>query len=315
VKLAVIAVVFAACTIEPYAPLEPMQSRVEVLDIPQYTPDRLDVLFVVDRSPAMAAHQDALREGFANFANTSGGSSKDYRIGVISADAADDGLLLHDVVIDATRYGGGRDTNYDGTLADLLAAIGPQGAGGAPRVRALDMLRRALEPGRNAGFRRDEAKLLVVIATAADDDSDLVPEDLRDIADGWVEDPGAVAIAVFHADAAPRLARLRMPFSNRSLDEQHFVWLGDALVLFAGLVRPFGANPCFSGRPTGDCVVIDGPRGEERFLPACGAATTPCWRITADEMNCPAVGHLKLDVQRTQFPDPTTHVLAHCTTR
>jgi hypothetical protein len=315
VKLAMLALVTSACAIEPYAPLESMQERAEVLDLPAYLPTRLDVLFVVDRSPAMAAHQDALRTGFADFGNTTSGAGwKDYRLGVISADATDDGMLIHEVVIDAPRFGGGRVTKYDGTLAEALASIGPLGAGGAARVRALDMLRRGLEPGRNPGFHRPEAKLLVVIVTATDDDSDVAPEELREIANGWVRDPGAVAIAVFHAADAPRLARLRVPFSNRTLDETLLDRLGTALVLFPAPLRPYAGDPCFRGRPTGECVVLDGHRGDERLVDHCDVAPAPCWRIAEDYMNCPLDRHLYVDVRRTQFPEPETHVLAHCIT-
>lgn len=314
-KLVALALLASACTIEPYAPLESMQARVEVIDLPAVLAERIDVLFVVDRSPAMAAHQDVLRAGFVDFSNaTSGVGWKDYRFGVISADAADDAMLVHEVVIDAPRFGGGRVTNYAGTLAETLAMIGPLGAGGATRVRALDMLRRGLEPGRNSGFRRPEAKLLVVIVTATDDDSDVAPEELRAIANGWLREPGAVAIAVFHAADAPRLARLRMPFSNRTLYETLLYRLGTALVLFPGPLRPRFNDPCFYARPTGDCVVLDGPRGSERLLDSCDVATAPCWRIARDYMNCPVNDHLFLDVQRTQFPEPETHVLAHCVT-
>ncbi len=107
--------------------------------------------------------------------------------------------------------------------------------------------------------------------------------------------------------------------------------LSDGLGVIANLLRSVVGDPCIQGTladvdpdmtgPQYDCAVSDVTNpGEanqkETIIPACDATAShkPCWRITADAMKCANDDHLMLQVERSQDPEPETHIIANCVT-
>ncbi len=178
-----------------------MISRVMRMEIPIAINRSIDLLFVIDNSPAMAAHQDHLRasaDDLMRVLETTAGGLPDVHIGVVttdlgargadgsfgSADAAsgcegsgDDGRLrigrapVGGAFVSDLQTWDGRQRNYDGALTDVFGQVADVGAAGCVVPQPLEAMRRALDPanGANAGFLRDDAFLVVAFITANDD--------------------------------------------------------------------------------------------------------------------------------------------------
>jgi Cys-rich repeat protein len=162
------------------------------------TTSAVDILFVIDDSTDMLALQTALMDNFTSafLATLEGelGGRPDLHIGVVSSDmgvgsnsiggcaASDDGLLLSAATVQGCspptdRYivdvaaGGGRMTNYTGTISDAFRCIGSLGTTGCGFEQPLASMRRALDGSKpeNAGFLRQDAALAVIILSSEDD--------------------------------------------------------------------------------------------------------------------------------------------------
>jgi len=74
-------------------------------------------------------------------------------------------------LIDTANVAGGRDRNYDGTLAETFACMTGLGTNGCAFEQPLESMRRALDGSNpeNAGFLRDDAQLLIVMLSDEDD--------------------------------------------------------------------------------------------------------------------------------------------------
>ncbi len=163
----------------------------------------IDLLFVIDSSPAMAPHRARLLENYRRYVEileAQPGGLPDLHIGVVTADVgtrgpndvgpgptigtgagactsegdrgelrratAEGGTFLSDVV----RPDGSRARNYAGSLADAVLGLADVGAAGCTYARPLEAMRRALAGNpANAGFLRPDAYLAVVLITAGDD--------------------------------------------------------------------------------------------------------------------------------------------------
>jgi hypothetical protein len=162
----------------------------------------IDVLFVVDDSGSMGDQQADLaaraQEALFDVIDSAVGGQPDLHVGVVStnmgaggfnipgcADQGDDGHLLVQTAADGTSCGGltdhyivdeaapggGRHTNYTGTLADVFACQVKVGVLGCGFEQPLASLERAIsgEVGANAGFLRPDALLVVIVITDEDD--------------------------------------------------------------------------------------------------------------------------------------------------
>lgn len=219
----------AACTTEPKAPEgDPVTSFVERREIPLGMNAKLDLLFVIDSSPAMATAQQKLDGDLraAAAALSSPGFTPDVHVGVITMDAADQGRLRNGAVLaESTRFAWQHEANFDGALPDAVAPLAAVGTGGSSTRQPLDAVLRALAPGANGGFLRDEAYLLVVFVTTGDDASTTSPADAARVLKGLKTDPAKVVVSgAFGAcdangitsAAAPRLDAFFQQFPNRS---------------------------------------------------------------------------------------------------
>ena len=187
----------------------PAPDRIQLVDVPAVPSRQLDLLLQIDDSNSASEKafllEAALPALFATLATVDGGLP-DLHVGVISSDLGgsstahpelasstlvgceglgDDGLLqvpvtvtsLHGgaYVVDEAGAGGVRTTNYDGSLADVVRQLMRLGDQGCGFEQPLGAIRRALVPGHNAGFRRPEANLAVIILADEDDCSILDP--------------------------------------------------------------------------------------------------------------------------------------------
>jgi len=170
----------------------------EVCDVPPEETGALDILFVVDDSGSMQPHQQALIQSAASslFAELEDddGNLPDLHVGVASTDvtipgytiptcgAPDDGYLrgpqstpacqaagiTGSFLVDEEGGAGGRNRNYSGAIGDAFACLADLGTQGCGFEAPLQSMRMALD-GRNSGFLRDDAMLLVVLLTDEDD--------------------------------------------------------------------------------------------------------------------------------------------------
>jgi hypothetical protein len=179
--------------------------RTEVARVP-VTPNRdVDLLFVIDDSPSMLDKQANLKAAFPAFiaeVNRLEGGLPNVHIGVVTSDLGSKGsldaapgpgigsgpgscagegksgnlqtngstLINGSFITDVANGGGGRTTNYTGTLADAFAAIASVGAGGCGFEQHLEAAKRALSNNpANAGFLRSNAGLAVIVLADEDD--------------------------------------------------------------------------------------------------------------------------------------------------
>jgi hypothetical protein len=182
----------------------------------------LDVLFVIDDGPGMAAAQEALIAAFPAFAATLEQGSINLHLGIATADVGagdaviptctpggDDGRLqirengatcaraglesYTDPFLSLIRDAGGvaQSANFAGTLSDAFACYAPVGTSGCRFAKPLASMRRVLDPTRsdNGAFLREDAALLVILLTKADDCSTPAGTDLFDPFQTTVDSP------------------------------------------------------------------------------------------------------------------------------
>ncbi len=194
----VLACLLAGCPDRSVAKLEPVQTGEIDKDIPLEAD--IDILFVIDNSGSTQDKQNLFATNFPLFVQALDmfpGGRPNLHIGVVSSSvdvgadvgvaachpaSSENGKLQNtphgctaaptgNFLIDVQNTGGGRSTNYSGTLDQAfscIAALGDQGCGfEAP----LEAMKRALDGSHpeNAGFIRNGAFLAVVILTDEDD--------------------------------------------------------------------------------------------------------------------------------------------------
>jgi hypothetical protein len=259
--LAVVIAAAAGCAAdEELGP--PVQSTEQVNEWP-LPPDRdLDILLVIDGGTALAAWRtplDAMLRDLPELLEYSEGGLPDVHIGVVASDGGDGTLrrALRPGCVDPAPEpfvidvewdwrNGARHRNYSGALGDALICAARLDAGiGGPQP--LEAAWRALEPDRNPWFRRERARLMVVIVSAQDDRS---PDDVGRYVERMTELPSGppVFFSVIAPPDAPRLDALLDAFPQRSkrvlLDDQD--WLSGFEVL-ASSYRAIDGIACLEG--------------------------------------------------------------------
>lgn len=177
---------------------------VEVALIPAVENRDVDLLFVVDDSPSTLDKQTNLKNAFPTFATTLSalpGGLPNVHIGVVTSDlgtsAAGDAqpgpaigsgpggcnghgkagnlttngaATIQGNFISDTANGGGRTTNYTGTLAEAFSASASVGAAGCGFEQSIEAAKVALGNNpTNAGFLRPSASLAIIFVTDEDD--------------------------------------------------------------------------------------------------------------------------------------------------
>ncbi len=144
---------------------------------------KMDILFVVDNSGSMSEEQANLAKNFPGFAKvlneykTPSGMLLDYHVGVVTTDvtshaSGDSGQLRQTKTCPAAHEYLSRDDAAVETTLACLAKVGTLGDTTEQPLAAVQLaLSSTLKTGVNAGFRRDDAVLAIVILTDEEDQS------------------------------------------------------------------------------------------------------------------------------------------------
>ncbi len=138
--------------------------------------EKKDLLFVIDKSPAMAPHQQSLASNLASFLQFATSTYVDFNIAVITADPGTGAAFLSGPSHPEKVLN--RNTpDLAAKFADKVN-VGTGGTGG-PRCleQALAALTSPLITADNAGFLRNDAKLSVICITNSADQSPLAVAD------------------------------------------------------------------------------------------------------------------------------------------
>lgn len=187
-----------------------------VVSVPPLERRAIDLLFVVDDSGSISDDAEAIaakaKEALFDVIASSLGGPPDLHVGVISsgmviATPGVDGCNADDDVgngrltttprrpeclaptgnflIDVAADGGGRTTNFAGTLEEAFSCLVPLGTEGCGLEQPLAAAKRAVSGTvpENVGFLRPEA-LLVVVFISDEDDCSAIDEGVFDPADG-----------------------------------------------------------------------------------------------------------------------------------
>jgi len=121
-----------------------------------------DVLFVVDDSASMAEEQVLLGANFSAFVDVLAGSFADWQVGVVTTDVS---------TPEAGQLRGGILTPSTPDVAAAFSSAVAVGTSGSRDEQGLWAAAIAVEPTRNPGFVRPDARLNVVFVSDEDDHS------------------------------------------------------------------------------------------------------------------------------------------------
>ena len=287
-------------------------SRVVTFQTPQLVerPD-LDVLFVVDGTPAMADARVHIAESVESFEAAlfaPGLPPPNLHVAAITADASAPALrrvpaIAGPYLVDELAPDDTRATNYTGTFANALGELLDAGAADPAPLQPLEAARRALATA--GDFLRPGAALAVIVIASGDDAS---PDGVARYAQafqGYVPDPALAVVGGIYPQPEPRLDALLDAFPGRAgfapLDGDDLAAalaptaLGVQQPAISCLPAPLDLDP---GRPGGqyDCTIeatIEDRTGRHRqVLPVCpadGETDAPCWTVDATRCAAPDV--------------------------
>jgi hypothetical protein len=249
-RSSVVLLALAACTTPAAGP--DGVTRVETKLFPLTPTPQLDLLLVIDGSPAMAAAQARLAPGIARLVDVVSQVFPvgDLHVAVTTADGT--GALVGTGCLAPgaswlrfARGGNGATTrNFDGALGDAVACMANVGTAGPAQRQPLLSMRRAIES--HLGLVRAGAELAVVIIASGDDCS------------GLAADPFACAAQAMTCDE-PDLA------APGEKHHCHAVGVDD-YTSFLGRLPPFRLISAVIGPPA-PVVVTAGPA----IAPSCTA--------------------------------------------
>lgn len=293
--------------------MAPLTSRVSYHEIPVYVGNQVDVLFVVDDSPAMAPYEGRI-------AALAGELEQAYgRYNLHLAVASNDGRLRTPPSIGGPflaytpKTFSPAVTNFEGTLGNATAALLAVGTGGAGTATPLSAMQRALAP---AGFFREYAPLEIITIAASDDASPISVADA--VAGLHALDREIIYTSAVYPRPAPRLDELQAQFQANAYTAIDAPDYGTALSAFqfswttlgaACFEQPADVDPDAAGAQY-DCSITAVEDGLEHVLPRCGGGEALCWDVVADPQVCTAPGELRF-VTRGPFVGAIT-IRAQC---
>jgi hypothetical protein len=271
--------------------------------LPAITPPKLDLLFVIDDTTAMASHQAplaALPAQIEAMINSAYGIPANYHFGVVTTDAATNGVMhtssqvLGAYVVHDNTFSGPAN-NYQGSLASALSSLWPSAAASTASNQPLATTRAALDGNlANAGFLRDDAYLGFIMITASDDSSLGAIDDYAAFVKASKSQPTNAIVSGVIPASASRLGAFHAQFPNRneieSIDATDyanafsiFTQIYKTTLGYACNAEPVDLDPDLAG-PQYDCSFswIEAGNGIEHLLPQCkGDVVAPCWEIVA----------------------------------
>jgi hypothetical protein len=324
----VLALALTACVAEPPPPDgEQVTSYVDHREIPVTMNTKIDLLFVIDSSPAMAAAQTKLVADYRRMidvlAQSTFGELPDVHIGVVTADLADQGTLHHAAFLaDAPRFAWRRERNYYGSLGDAFVDLAAVGTSGSSHTAPLEAMLRALSPAVNPGFVRDAAFLEVVFLTTGDDQGTEGVVEVAHALKTLKQDPSKVVVngafgacsgnGITGADA-PRLASFLDQFPNRS---SRATLCDDDLapvVIVQRLLTYLLGIACFEHVHTPhECAayLVDPDSDEQVLLPECSSPTASrCWTLGVNDYGACEPGGQGLLFHPSAFPFSATAMI------
>lgn len=157
------------------------QDKIEDDNTQMFDPT-VDILFVVDNSGSMSAHQRNLAMNISLFTSTfTKNSVLDYNIGVLSTDMQTGARDCCGKLVGATRVVTKATPQGDTAIANNIMQLGIQGSG---FEKSFDPVMAALSAplvtSWNKGFYRQNASLVVIFITDAEDQSDATAQEFYD---------------------------------------------------------------------------------------------------------------------------------------
>jgi hypothetical protein len=286
----------AACAAEEPAPSEPVvTSHVEVAQYLEHPRPRFDMLVVVDNTQAMAPHQAKLLQLTANLASVINGTARgltDMRILVTTTDGGPSPVLTYEA-----NWFGVHTSSFSGSLENALVPLVDVTVTATPSATPLATMRTALES--SPGFLRDNAGLVIVMISAADDASPSF--DYVSYVKQLKSNPANVVVIGIQPPSSPNLEAFFQGFTNRnasaSLDGADY---SPALELMRQLHRTTLEGSCLTppadldletpGEQV-DCIAMAWDDGKEMArVPMCNGAdpvSGSCWEIVdGNESGC-----------------------------
>jgi hypothetical protein len=278
----------------------------------------IDVLFVVDDTPAMAPYAGSLAAGFADMAAALEGLPQtgpaSLHVGVVRAGRCDQGTRGAACGIAAGEQFLRAEwcetvTNFSGALADAFACLGDLGttdcAPAQPLAAAVDRLATPPRPGWE-GFLRPEAYLMIVVIAASDDASAQPAIDVAKLIKSSKADPSQVVVSAIMPKSCAtgdpvRLTEFVNQFgANGLLLDLCAGQFAPALQRITETINDSLQPPCVRYvRDTdldtpglqADCVFEDHPRAPDgswttATLPNCDDSAPPCWRFVPNGAGC-----------------------------
>jgi hypothetical protein len=259
---------------------------------PGWWPRKVDIVFAIDDSPALAPYLDRMRTLPAALV----GALKrpltgipDLRFGVVTPATG-----LTGVLDDVQNVDGTRTTSFEGTLLDAVAARLDVGATSSASPRLLDAMQHALE---EPAFLRPRGDLLVVTISARDDESPSEPgEYALFVRSAKSTQWNTRAITIHAVGAAPRLDA----FQRGAGADAFSIDATDYSTAFNGIAsylpwtygapcidEPADTDPDKAGAQYDCAMVMTDEDQTEHVLAACTPTSAgPCWELTADPLRC-----------------------------
>jgi hypothetical protein len=268
VRIAVVAALLVACTQPP--PGEPAaDSEVVVKALPQVSSPTLDLLWVIDTSPAIQAQRAMIASNIAAAAATLDPAVFDVSITAITAGATPRGRVasqgLPDVVV-ATDLAGETTALTDVAPASSSSANAAIAAAAAATATAW----------------RTGAQHAIIFIAATDDESPGAPTDY-DLGSG-------TRVFAIVDGAAPRFGSIATAGTTPLADG-----FASALPLDAYATQTLGA-PCLDVAVSA-CSVEEQATSGGSVIAACDdGGAVPCWRLVSDAATCPSGGGAYLQV-------------------
>jgi hypothetical protein len=304
-SLLLVVLVAACSTAEEPATPTITSSGVVQRQIPMAINRRIDVLFVIDSSPAMTPYIDRIHANVRRFIDV----LRKPSIPNIHFAVTSTGTLhgAPEILVDFVADDGNRQRNYDGDFADVIDRMIDVGTTG-PALDPFTTARTALEAHRD--FVRADSYLAVIFISAGSAvDDPIAVYNAEQFFKSQQPEWQRMIFGVVVADDA-RLVSLVEKFPNRnahvSIDDE------DWSPLWSILFPPFRTS---LGAPCVDESIVDPERGCAAWytFPIGGEVITPCadtpdrqcWKLVQKPEYCPSGEHrlLQIDNARVDFPE------------